>query len=297
VLEALDDRIRTAADIEQATGLAVVGTLRRDPGDKVLLTSSVGSRLAESFRALYANLGFAGPKAPLSTIVVTSAIADEGKTTVSINLAITLALASKRVLLVDADLHHPTIHERLGLGNEAGLAQCLLEEKQGQEELLAFLKMPTIPNLLVLTSGPMAPYSTALLDSVQMRRLLESVLPGEGQPGLVDVVVLDTPPVMESSDAVALTARASAVLLVVDAKRSRRDQLVRAHEALTRVSAHAVGAVLNRVKLKGENKFYRRRMVQRAGSKRPAVFASGEVARARENRAPGAHVEPGATRE
>ncbi len=251
LLQFLDDRIRTAADVEEVMGLVVIGTLGSHRAQPVQLAARNNWLLAKSFQTLRTNLGFASLDRPLSTIVVTSAVSGEGKTTVAINLAMSLAAAGKRVLLIDADLRHPAVHKYLDLLNRSGLTLHLLAEEQGRIETPPYVPLPAIPNLSVLTAGPSPADPTEMLGSARMRCFVQSMLPTERHPGQVDVVVLDTPPVASFADAAMLAAFASGTLLVVDASQSRQGQAARALEALRRVDARIVGVVLNRTKEKG----------------------------------------------
>lgn len=271
LLELLDDRVRTVADVEEVTGLMTVGTVASQRKGQDLLTAHNNSRLAESFRNASRNLSFASLDRPLSTIVVTSALPNEGKTTVAINLAMSLALAGWRVLLIDADLRRPTVHKRLHLPAANGLTLHLLKGDQGLGEALPVLTLPTVPHLLVLPAGPIPPNPTELLGSARMQHFLESVLPREGQSGLADIVVLDTPAAAGVADAAVLAAHASCTLLVVDAKRSREGQLMRVLDALSRVNARVAGVVLNHAEQQGEEVSYYAYDRPVAGENRPAV--------------------------
>jgi Mrp family chromosome partitioning ATPase len=135
--------------------------------------------------------------------------------------------------------------------------------------------LPAVPNLLVLTAGPVPPNPTEMLGSVRMQRFLESVLSSERQSGQVDVVVLDTPSAAGFADAAVLAAVASCTVLVVDAKRSREGELIRAQNALRRVNARIMGVVLNHATQQAEEVDYyqyeRRYKRADAAETRPAV--------------------------
>lgn len=252
----LDDRVRTAEDVENLTGLPSLASLAVQQLKKRLLTANDKSRLAESFRILRTNLSFAGLDRPIRSIVVTSAVPGEGKTTTATNLAISLAFAGKRVLLVDADLRRPSVHKLLGIENGPGLSLGLLVDSPDPRQSFTPATLPSVPNLLVLTAGPTPPNPTDLLASERMQAFVRTVLDAPGHAGKVDIVVFDTPPAVAFADASVLAGLADTTILVVDAAAAHEPQLLRAFEALTRVNARIAGVVLNRIKQKREDTYY-----------------------------------------
>ena len=209
----------------------------------LLLSSDETSPLAESFRTLQTNLSFQGLERPVRAIVVTSPLPGKGKTTVAINLAATLARSGQRTLLVDADLHQPTIHQRLGLENSTGLSLCLLDPERPRP----IISPSTVPHLSILTAGPTPPNPAELLGSGRMRRFLDTLLvarAGQGDAGMVDVVVIDAPPVTAYVDAAVLAGQTDGAILVVDGGKSRAGHVLWAKDALTRVRARILGVVL-----------------------------------------------------
>jgi polysaccharide biosynthesis transport protein len=245
LLELLDDRVRTGADVERVTGLIPLVALKNQPRGRVLVSPKNGPFLPESFRILRTGLGLAARGGPVSTIVVTSAMRGEGKTTVAINLALSLAMAGNRTLLIDADLRNPAIHERLGLPNDNGLASYLRPQDGRVGRDLPYGSLPDLPFPLVLTAGTPPENATELLGSKRMQSLLESILPRGERAGVVDLVVIDTSPAAAFADASVLAATASATLLVVSAKQCREGELLRAVTALGHVKARIAGVVLN----------------------------------------------------
>jgi capsular exopolysaccharide synthesis family protein len=253
LMELLDDRVRSAADVEQTTGLPLLATVPNQPRSKLLLTADGHSILAERFRSLRTSLGFAASERPPSTILVTSAMPGEGKTMVAINLAISLAMTKKRVLLIDADLRHPSVQDRLKLPQEPGLSGRLLQAEGGLPVTLPPAGVEGVPTLSVITAGALPSNPTELLGSKAMQRLLGAMLPSATRSGLADIVVIDTPPVAGIADAAVLAETlatgpletALSTVLVVNAKRCRQHELLRAHEALGRVRTHIAGFVLN----------------------------------------------------
>lgn len=252
----LDDRVRTAEDVENLTGLPSLATLAVHDQDNRLLTANDNSRLAESFRILRTNLSFAGLDRPIRSIVVTSSLPQEGKTTAATNLAISLAFAGKRVLLVDADLRRPSVHKLLGIENGPGLSLGLLVDSSDPRQSFTPVTLPSIPNLLVLTAGPTPPNPTDLLASERMQAFIRTVLAPPAHAGRIDVVVFDTPPAVAFADASVLAGLADTTILVIDAAAAHERQLLRGFEALTRVNARVAGVVLNRVKQEREDAYY-----------------------------------------
>jgi succinoglycan biosynthesis transport protein ExoP len=256
LFEFLDDRLRSPEDVETVSTLPTLATLSSGSKHGALLTAGDDSRLAESFRILRTNLSFSSLDRPLRTIVVTSAVPGEGKSTTSINLAISLAQSGKRVALIDADLRRPTVHKRLGMQNTNGLSLRLLGEMANFGLDYPLATLAAYPNLHVVTAGPKPPNPTELLGSERMSQFLQALLSGGPQRPAMDLLVLDTPPTVAFADATVLAGRADGTILVADATFSREGQLLRARDALKRVNAHLLGVVLNRVAHKREEGYY-----------------------------------------
>jgi succinoglycan biosynthesis transport protein ExoP len=187
------------------------------------------------------------PGAPPQTILVTSAVTQEGKTTTSVNLAIVLARQGKRVLLVDADLRRPSIETALGLKATAGLGTLMNGNKTksiGAGTAAGsvgdpIVSLPKVPNLFVLPAGPCEPTQFELISSDLLRDLLAD------WRERFDHIVIDTPPVLLASDAVRLSVQADSVILVVRYGYTPRDAFCRAQESLRSVNASVTGVVLN----------------------------------------------------
>ncbi|HEX8036877.1 MAG TPA: polysaccharide biosynthesis tyrosine autokinase [Ktedonobacterales bacterium] len=239
LIEFLDDRIRTPVQAEAVVDAPLLGNIDKQRLNHVLLTENAkGSPAIEaSFRALCANLSFATLDKPLRTIAVTSATVAEGKTTVAINLAEALARSGKRVLLIDADLHHPQIHELLGISNSRGLSQYLQEENCTS----SVVSQRHGSRRSVLTAGPHPLDSAELLGSCRMGHFLQSIFDND----VADIVVIDTPPVATYVDAARLAGYTDGTLLVIDSSQAREEAVVRAKAVLDRVHARIVGIVLN----------------------------------------------------
>jgi capsular exopolysaccharide synthesis family protein len=197
------------------------------------------SPVAEAYRALRTNIQFSSLDTPLRTLLVTSAGPDEGKSTTLANLAIVIAEGGTRVLAVDCDLRRASLHTLFDLDNSRGLTSLFLNDAG---ETLP-LQDTAVPNLQVLTSGPLPPNPSELLGSRQMTRVLETLRDA------AELVLFDAPPVVAVTDAALLAPRVDGVLLVVDAGATRRDTARRARAQLEKVNARLLGVVLNNVPL------------------------------------------------
>jgi succinoglycan biosynthesis transport protein ExoP len=247
LLEYLDDTVKSPEDL-QATGLGAIGVVQRVPGNgkneasRIFAVSQPKSLVAEAYRTLRTNLQFSSLDTPLRSLVVTSAVATEGKTTTAANLAVVMAQAGNRIVLVDGDLRRPSAHKLFGLSNGTGLTTALVEDPRA---LNGYLQESGIENLRVLTAGPIPPNPQELLGSQRMEELLHRL---EEE---ADTVVLDTPPTLVVSDANVLAARASGVLMVVNTGKTRRAAVRQAVEGLRKVGANVLGCVLNMVSTRG----------------------------------------------
>ncbi|MCR1900068.1 CpsD/CapB family tyrosine-protein kinase [Irregularibacter muris] len=200
---------------------------------------------AEAYRILRTNLQFSSA-GKLKTIVVTSAAPGDGKSTSSINMAITLAQAEKRVLLIDCDLRKSTIHKYLRISNQEGLTNVLAGMTTQDKVLLA----TDIKGLQVITAGPTPPNPAELLHSQRMKDLLKEVREQ------YDYVILDTPPVVAVTDGSLLSTLVDGTILVVSAGNTPIDIAKKAKENLEKVHANILGVVLNKIKVDSEQYYY-----------------------------------------
>lgn len=199
------------------------------------------SPISEAYRALRTNIQFASFEKPARAIVVTSTGPDEGKTTTLANLAITFSQAGNKVILVDTDLRRPSLHRLFGLANDFGLTSVFIDG--AAQEVSPRLQETSVPNLRVLTSGPLPPNPSELLASQKMRSLVDWLR------SQADYVLFDCPPILAVTDAAVLGHQVDGVLLVCSAHRTKRDQALKAKSLLQKVNANILGVVLNNVKL------------------------------------------------
>jgi len=193
------------------------------------------SAAAEAYRTLRTNILFSSLDRPLHTLVLTSTAPDEGKSTTLANLAVTMAQAEQRVLMVDCDLRRPSLHSLFGVPNDRGVTSALLEQSEGPLPI----QETGVAGLRLLASGPLPPRPADLLGSRRMGALIERLR------GEADMVLFDTPPVVAVTDAAVLAPRVDGVLLVLQAGHTRRDRAREARQMLEKVKANIIGVVLN----------------------------------------------------
>jgi capsular exopolysaccharide synthesis family protein len=179
--------------------------------------------------------------------MITSALPQEGKTTTSINCAVVLAQKDVRVLLIDADLRRPSIHKTLGMGPRSGLSNVLTGSASLQQ---AITRSAILPNLSVLPAGTPPPNPAELLASSNMRDVLAELREQ------YDHIVVDTPPTLSVTDAVVLSPRADAIVLVIRSGQTTKQALRRSRDILMQVNAKVSGVLLNAVDLSSPDYYY-----------------------------------------
>ncbi|OPG12425.1 polysaccharide biosynthesis tyrosine autokinase [Microbispora sp. GKU 823] len=239
----LDTTIKALETLQQVSRSAVLGMIgfERDARQHPLIVRSDGrSSRAESYRSLRTNLQFIEVDRQLKSLVVTSCLPAEGKSSTSANLAITMAHAGWRVILIDADLRRPRLATYLGIEGGTGLTDVLIERARLHDVIQTWGQ----PALSVLPSGRIPPNPSELLGSQGMRSVLAQLTEE------YDMVIIDAPPLLPVTDAAALSAVCDGALLVVRHGRTRREQVARAEELLSSINARLVGTVLNFVPAK-----------------------------------------------
>ncbi|PZF91195.1 polysaccharide biosynthesis tyrosine autokinase [Micromonospora deserti] len=237
-----DVRLRDAAGLQRTTGSPLLGEIPYEntaKGSPLIVGDAANSARAEAVRKLRTNLRFVDVNEPARVIAVTSALQGEGKTTLSCNLAIALAEAGWRVLLVDADLRRPKVDEYLGLDAGIGLTDVLVGDVQVGDVVQRWGDK----SLLVLPSGSAPPNPSELLGSKAMADLLLALRES------ADIVIIDTAPLLAVTDGVVVAVQADGALLVTQQGRTSRSQVATAARALHSVSVRLLGCVLNMAKV------------------------------------------------
>jgi polysaccharide biosynthesis transport protein len=247
--EYLDSRIKTPDEIKAHLGLPFLGMVPalfdknlHDP----LMNNGVPQNFSEAFRAIRTNVLFASAEDGPKTVVITSSAPGEGKTLVATNLAVALAQASLRVLIVDADMRKPRVHSVLGHRQEPGLSNVLVGNAKASEAV----KSTGVPGLWALSAGMLPPNPAELLGSKRFKEFVATL----GQH--FDWVVIDTPPVMAVTDSVIAGNVAQAVIFVLGAEMTSRHTALRAVEQLANGKTKFLGSVLNRVDLQHHGYYY-----------------------------------------
>ncbi|CAN5777027.1 hypothetical protein BH23CHL7_BH23CHL7_06380 [soil metagenome] len=245
IVDHLDDTLTNSEEVEALAALPTLGHVaqlavsrRKDPIYRLVSLLFPRSPAAESFRSLRTNIEFCSVDSPLRTVLVASAAPGDGKTLVAANLAVVLAQAGKKVLVVDADLRRPSAHLMFNLPNTHGLTTML---RSADASTAAGIQTTEVRGLSVLASGPIPPNPAELLGSDRMRTLLKTLTER------YDLIILDSSPLSAVTDAAVLASAVDGTLLVVKARRTRRPAMRFALEALSRVNARVLGVVLNGV--------------------------------------------------
>ena len=241
-IDTLDDTIKNPEELRQKFGLSILGMIAsHESPDKPISLAQPRSPVAEAFRALRTNTIFAGVDKPLRRILVTSATPQEGKTTITSNLAVVLAQGERKVALIDADLRRPQIHRKFGLYNRVGLSDLFLLMRPLEALPRGVIQVNETMKLAVITSGKLPPNPAELLTSQKMAQFLD-LLNQE-----YDLILIDTPPVLSVTDAAAFASSVDGVILVAKPGVTKLRDFQQALEQLQTVGARVLGVVLNAV--------------------------------------------------
>ncbi|HEV7891438.1 MAG TPA: polysaccharide biosynthesis tyrosine autokinase [Pyrinomonadaceae bacterium] len=264
LLDYLDDTLKSVEDVDRHLHLPTLALIpapreqRRilgrghaapEPGTATALAliDDVRSPVAEAYRHLRTSLLLSSAGQPPRTILVTSSQPSEGKTTTAVNIATMLAQTGAEVLVLDCDLRRPRVHAHFGVGNARGVTNYLSGDANVGDIVQSSERLP---NLKVITSGPVPPNAAELLGSDEMRKLLYVLSENFTH------IVVDSPPAISFTDASILSTMVDGVMLVVHGGRSSRAVVRRAKQQLQDVGAHIFGIVLNNVKLEGMDYYY-----------------------------------------
>jgi len=270
-LEYLDDTIRTADEIEnflQLPALAAIPTIDSVPRRKLLLVGAGGededdsnpnaellihtdskSSLAEAYRQLRTSILLSTAGHAPKSLLITSSLPSEGKTTTATNTAISLAQTGAKVLIIDADMRRPRLHQVFNVTNGAGLS-TLLSSEFDEATMLGVVQHDEKSKLHLMPSGPVPPNPAELIGSEQMTNLLKRL------SNHFTHVVIDSPPIASFTDGVLIASMVDGVILVVHAGKSSRQVVKRSKQLLNDIGAKVLGVVLNNVNLRSQDNYY-----------------------------------------
>jgi succinoglycan biosynthesis transport protein ExoP len=269
-LDYFDNTVRSAADVERMLGLPALATIPSIGGfgrrklfrssskslkegalvrPELLINTQPRSTLAEAYKQLRTSILLSTAGHPPRTLLITSAKPGEGKTTTAVNTAVSLAQTGARVLLIDADLRRPMVHNVFKVSNPAGLS-TVLSRDVNEQDILALIELEPDSGLHLLTSGPIPPNPAELLGSSQMKQLLQTLA------SHFDHIVIDSPPITSVTDGVWLASLVDGVILVVHGGQSTRELVRRTRQLLRGAGARIFGVVLNNVKQHDDDYYY-----------------------------------------
>lgn len=271
LFEQLDTRVRTPEELSLLLNWPILGTIwnvnsaKSDEG--IIISPGRKNVNADAYRILRTNIGFAAVDKPIRSLVVTSAMPYDGKSTIAANLAIFMARAGKNTLLVDADLHRPTIHTKLLIHEDMkGLSDAIVACSQGQslvssssatpeaihDFLAPFMHSVDIDHLSVMPAGLLPPNPSELLDSIAMSNLLSIIMSSK-----MDVVIFDTPPLLGLADTRSLTPKVDGTVIVADITSATRKNLQQVKTLLQQSGTLVLGCVVNKQsRMRGEVPYY-----------------------------------------
>ena len=271
MLEMMDTSIRSAEDVMEYVNLEVIGTIPmmrfgKPKGRKrgrrrgtyvslddesqidacIVTQHDPKSPVSEAYRSLRTNFQLATIHEKAKTIMVTSAVPGEGKTTTAVNLAVTMADSGMKVLLIDTDLRRPNVHRVLKMERGPGLADVLRE----QIDVNSVIRSTRIENLSVVSSGRVPPNPSELIGSERMQGLMKYF------SDQFDIVICDAPSTLVVTDPVLMSTHIQSVLIVVSVNNARRDTVIRAKTHLNAAQAKIVGVVLNGLEASRRHYYY-----------------------------------------
>lgn len=253
----LDDKFRSAEALKTVVGLSLLGSIPRSKRITKPLANGdqrdIG-HLAESFRFLWTNVGFASrDPGPVKTLLVTSPGISEGKTVTATNLAISAAGQGRSVILVDLDFRSPSLHDVFDLRDSRSFVEVLAGDATLDEALSA----TSVDGLRVVAGNGLVPEADIVLPPGELSKQVQEL------EKRADLVIFDSSPLLAVTDSIMVASMVDGVLLVVDSRKTRRNSVTQAVEALQQANAHLIGAVLNRVRDRKPAEEYLRHSVSR----------------------------------
>lgn len=272
LLEATDTNLKTMSDIEKSLQLPLLAAIPAVDTEHLLPSTfkdaavargaTSWSRVAEALRGMRTSILLSSPGAPPKTLMITSTRPSEGKSSISTLVAITFALNGSKVLLIDADLRRPSVHLRFKIGKGVGLSSVLSGKASPRE---AIIEWQELPNLNILTSGPVPPLPSELLGSKQMETFIAEMQKS------YDFIVIDTPPVLAVTDSSMIGRLVDATILILRYGGAKKHVVQRCIDLLDRSGTNLLGVVVNAVDYKAPeySDYYGRKYYEYYGERDP----------------------------
>jgi len=213
--------------------------------ERYMVNDHHGSSIAESYRKIAANIEFANIDNNIKTIMVTSSLASEGKTTTIANLASVMTDSKERILLIDLDLRKPAIHKQFKLSNKNGLTDLLISKDSYKNYINS-----VYDGLDVITSGKIPANPAEIVNSKAIKELLKEL------SNNYDYIFIDTPPIVLVSDPITIATFSDAVILIIAYSETEKEIAKKAVESLKHVNANIIGTILNKSPITKHNKYY-----------------------------------------
>jgi capsular exopolysaccharide synthesis family protein len=263
LLEFIDNTFKKPEDIEKKLGAKVIGSIPQFEGYKknrkqkhqylsnkrnLITLHDPKSAAAEAYRSMRTNLHYSSIDTEIKTIVITSPGPSDGKSTTSCNLAISLAQNGQKVLLVDADLRKPKVHKYFNVPNQVGLTNCLADNVDYND---AVFTRKDIPNLSLIFAGPIPPNPAELLGSNKMKAFLDKLKEE------YDIIIFDTPPVIQVADSTILGGITDGIILVISAGETNIDMARKAYKSISEIGAKVLGTALVKIDTNSIGSYYR----------------------------------------
>ncbi|GLV60198.1 hypothetical protein KDH_70200 [Dictyobacter sp. S3.2.2.5] len=264
LLAHVDQHVHSCEEVQQLLSWPVLALTWLERTADTLIQPGSHTTNEEAYRILRSSIGFAGVDKPLRSLMVTSALPGEGKSTVAANLAIFMALAGKRTLLIDADLLCPTLHEQFSLpADKPGLSNailaCSLPDFHAQPprvfhtvvdprsiSLDGYIHAAGIPNLRVMSSGPLPPNPAELLESRAMKRFFQALDCCDAE-----IIIFDTSPLLGLSESIVLSTKVDGTIVVVDLNRVHKPHLQQMRSRFVQAGSRVIGCVVNKYPRRG----------------------------------------------
>jgi len=249
IIEYLDNTIKDSEETEAVLGVPVLGTVSLHADGEhswETVLKEPRSAFSEQYKGLRTALMLSTVGGPPQKVLVTSSFSGEGKTTTAVNLALVLAQSDKRVVLVDCDLRKPRLHKIFNLRNKHGVSTYLAGRNVGED----LLSRGPLPNLAVVTSGPIPPNPSELLSAERMKTLLENLRTQ------FDIIICDSPPLLSVTDARLLSRLFDGTIMVAQGARTTYEVVRRSLKMLQGRDCHVLGLVINALDLKKHDYYY-----------------------------------------